>query len=51
MELLTDRYQDKITGMISCYDRLIITGTLPVICFSEGMTSYLYQHHRVSENS
>lgn len=29
--------------MISCFDRVIITGTLPMICFAEGMTSYLYR--------
>ena len=25
MELLTERYADKITGVISCYDRVVIT--------------------------
>ena len=44
MELLTDRYSKKIRGKLSCYDRVVISGTLPRLCFSEGMTSYLYQH-------
>ena len=34
----------KIAGMLSCYDRVLIFGTLPNICFAEGMTSYLYAH-------
>ena len=27
--------------MLSCYDRLAITGTLPVVCYAAGMTGYL----------
>jgi hypothetical protein len=29
-------------GTLSCPDRIILTGTLPQICHSQGMTSYLY---------
>jgi hypothetical protein len=35
---LTERYDDRIAGMLSCYDRLVITGTLPVVCYAAGMT-------------
>jgi hypothetical protein len=38
---LTERYDDRIAGMLSCYDRLVITGTLPVVCYATGMTGYL----------
>ena len=38
---LTERYDDRIAGMLSCYDRLVITGTLPTVCYAEGMTRYL----------
>ena len=38
---LTERYDDRIAGMLSCYDRLVITGTLPVVCYAAGMTGYL----------
>lgn len=41
MELLTDRYADKIAGTLSCYDRVIIQGTLPGLCYADGMTGYL----------
>lgn len=42
MELLTSRYQNKISGGLDCFDRLIFTGTLPQMCYAQGMTSYLY---------
>jgi len=45
MQTLVERYLDEIKGVISCYDRLIITGTLPQICFAEGMTTWLYTHN------
>ncbi len=39
---LTDRYEDRIAGVLSCYDRVVITGTVPVICYADGMTRFLY---------
>ncbi len=42
MEVLTDKYRDKIAGVLSCYDRLIFTGTIKNISYAQGMTSYLY---------
>jgi len=39
---LTERYDDRIGGILSCYDRVVITGTVPVICYAEGMTRFLY---------
>ncbi len=44
MTLLTERYKDKIAGILTCYDRMVITGTLPQLCFAQGMTRYLYEH-------
>lgn len=41
---LTDRYQEKIAGVLSCWDRVVVQGTLPGFCFAEGMTSYLNAH-------
>jgi hypothetical protein len=41
MELLTERYASKIEGMLSCYDRIVMTGTLPVLSNANQMTSYL----------
>ena len=39
---LTERYDNRIAGVLSCYDRIVITGTLPGVCYAEGMTRYLY---------
>ncbi|HYE71053.1 MAG TPA: hypothetical protein VD932_05965 [Aquabacterium sp.] len=41
MELLTSRYAQNLAGVLSCYDRILVTGTLPGACFAEGMTSFL----------
>jgi len=45
MELLTERYQAELLGVLSCYDRMIITGTLPGACYAGGMTSFLHSRH------
>jgi hypothetical protein len=41
MNLLTERYADKIRGQLSCYDRVVIQGTLPGLCYAQGMTTFL----------
>jgi hypothetical protein len=43
MQQFTERYAEKIRGVLSCLDRIVITGTIPGVCFAEGMTGYLYQ--------
>ncbi len=44
MELLTGRHADQIAGVLSCYDRILIQGTLPTLSHAEGMTGYLFAH-------
>ena len=47
VQLLTERYQGQIAGVLSCYDRIIIQGTLPKWCYAKGakgMTDYCYEH-------
>lgn len=39
--LLTEKYSDQISGILHCYDRIVIQGTVPGICYAQGMTSYL----------
>ena len=41
-QMLTERYRERLHGVLSCYDRIVITGTLPGICYAAGMTSFLY---------
>lgn len=38
---LTDRYRDRLHGTLSCYDRMVVTGTLPQVCYAQGMTAFL----------
>lgn len=45
VELLTERHKEQIAGVLSCWDRVLIFGTLPKVCYAEGMTSYLYEKH------
>ena len=42
MQLLTERHSDQIAGVLSCYDRILLQGTLPTFCYAQGMTAYLY---------
>ena len=44
MTLLTERYAEQIAGVISCYDRLVLMGTLPGVCYAEGMATFLRRH-------
>jgi hypothetical protein len=39
---LTDRYAAKLHGVLSCCDRIIVTGTLAGACYAAGMTSFLF---------
>jgi hypothetical protein len=41
IELLTERHGKQIAGVLSCYDRVIVQGTLPIFCYADGMTRYL----------
>jgi hypothetical protein len=42
MTLLTERYADQLAGSRACFDRIVITGSLPGICYARGMESFLY---------
>gem|GEM_PF-1163411 len=39
---LTERYSVNLHGVLSCYDCIIVTGTLPGACYAGRMTSFLY---------
>jgi len=38
---LIERHSSKIKGVISCFDRIILTGTFPGICYAQGMSAFL----------
>lgn len=42
-QLLTEKYASEIAGVLNCYDRIIISGTLGTIGYAKGMTKHLYE--------
>ena len=38
---LAERYGQQIVGVLSCFDRVVITGTLPEICHAQAMSQFL----------
>ena len=46
MNPFVERHYDRIAGVISCFDRIVITGTLPDIGHAQAMTGYLTQPGR-----
>jgi len=41
MNPFVERHQANISGVLSCFDRVVITGTLPDIGYAEAMGGYL----------
>lgn len=45
LELFTARHAQKIRGVLSCYDRVVIAGTCPALSHAQAVTAYFYAHH------
>lgn len=41
MTELLERFKDQISGTISCFDRIILQGRMPIFSYADGMTRYL----------
>jgi len=41
---LIERYAVNLHGVLSCFDRILITGTLPGACYALGLTGFLNAH-------
>lgn len=41
MATLVERYAKQIRGVVSCYDRITISGTLPGVCYGDGMAKFI----------
>ncbi len=41
MDTFIDRHADKIRGVLSCFDRVVLTGTLPDLCHADAMARFL----------
>ena len=45
MGSLVERHGAKIAGVLGCYDRIVITGTLPMLCHARGMAAFMSMRH------
>jgi hypothetical protein len=45
MNPFVERHQEDIAGVLSCFDRVIVTGTLPDICHPKAMAGFLGYHN------
>jgi hypothetical protein len=45
MNPFVERYQEDVVGVLSCFDRVIVTGTLPDICHPKAMAGFLGSHN------
>lgn len=43
--LLTEKYHDQLDGVLHCYDRILLLGSLHPFCYAQGMAGYLCEHH------
>jgi hypothetical protein len=41
---LTEKYAESLDGVLGCFDRIVIMGSLAELCYAKGMTHYLYAH-------
>jgi hypothetical protein len=44
MNPFVEQHEDEIGCVLSCFDRVVITGTLPDICHPKAMAAYLRYH-------
>jgi len=44
MKTFVERHAAKIRGVLSCFGRVVITGTLPDIAYAGAMAAYLTAH-------
>src|SRR5262249_16657584 len=45
-KLFLQRYSDRVTGVLSGFDRLLLHGSLRLLAYTEGLLKYLC-HHRI----
>jgi hypothetical protein len=44
MNPFVERHEDQVTGVLSCFDRVVITGTLPDTCHAKALAGFLGYH-------
>ena len=45
MASLMERHGDNVWDVLSCFDRVVIQGSLPGVNFADGVSSYLRAHN------
>ena len=45
MNLFVEPHRNRVTGVLSCFDRVVVTGTLPDIGYAQAMAGYLSYHN------
>ena len=45
MQNFIERHLTHIEGVTSCFDRVVLTGTIPGICYADGMSLFLRQQN------
>lgn len=43
-ELLSDRLHDQLDGVLNCFDRIVLVGSLHPLCYPKGLTHYFSEH-------
>lgn len=43
-ELLSDRLHDALDGVLNCFDRIVLVGSLHPLCYPKGITHYFSEH-------
>src|SRR5712692_9505783 len=43
-QLLSEKYSERLDGVLNCFDRVTLHGSLQPFCYAKGMTNYLYAH-------
>jgi hypothetical protein len=44
-KILAEYFKEELKGIVSCYDRVVISGNVQTWCYAKGMTHYLYQQN------
>lgn len=43
-EFLSDRLHDRLDGVLNCFDRIVLVGSLHPLCYPKGLTHYFSEH-------
>lgn len=46
---LAEKYKGVLDGVLSCYDRVVLTGSIQPWSYAQGMTGYLYAHAQFAQ--